>query len=94
MDATQKELNDYIEQLNAKNKTFLISDPDYWNSKEVYTPEQFDRYMLVAHIQELQKGIYGYCKSSVLLQDLTTARMQETLTALKSSLEQSRTQKY
>jgi len=84
MNTTEPDLKSHIDKINSGKQFKLISDPKYWNAKGIHTPNQFDRYMLICSIQELQKQINGFCKSEIMLQDLTTARLQDTLNHLKT----------
>ena len=65
-------LVEHIEALNAKTEAWVAEDPenrfagmfvtvpDHWADYDVYTPEEFDRYLLETDYIEGHKDAYGF----------------------------------
>lgn len=53
-------LAEHIAEINKGLSGFkMVEDPEYWNEYGIFTPEQFDRYMLISTAWGKYKDVYG-----------------------------------
>ena len=81
-------LSDYIEKLNTNKKFKLISDLDFWSSKNVNTPEELDKYLVICDIQELQKQIYGSCRPIEIFMVFSLEDLRDRFRYLRAKLKE------
>ena len=83
----------HIEAHNAKSKAWeeanpgswasqLVTDLDHWHRYGVFTPEDFDRYLLVSDIYETTRSLWGYKPDWAVLMRQTTEDLQHELECL------------
>lgn len=70
--SNSRALVEHIEAINAKTREWvaedpenrfageLVTTPDHWADYEIYTPEEFDRYLLEVDYVDGHKEIYGF----------------------------------
>ena len=62
--------------------TYYTEDIQYWNSCEVYTPSDFDRYELIGSIHDLHKDAYGFRNRSYDFDSMDTDDLQREVDRL------------
>lgn len=80
-------LQQYLENINAKNQAemdatpdlwigMMVTDPEHWAEYEVYTVEDYQKYMLSVDISECSKAAYG-SRYRVNWQEMSMEELQE-----------------
>lgn len=75
-------LKAHIEAINDRTREWLkedsrrwagivVSDPEHWAEYGIYTPEQYDRYMVLQSNYEVCKDVNGYRRSNDFYEGMT-----------------------
>ena len=85
---SNRDLAEHIKALNAKsNSDFeVVSKLEHWADYDIYTPEEFDRYMLEQDYVGLHKDLYGI-RPSASLKYMTDDMLKQAIDTMYDSLE-------
>jgi len=93
-----RDLIKHINALNADSEAWVAKDPEnrtagmivdvpeHWADYDVYTPEEFDRYMLEQDYYEMYKSVYGF-RPTVFMDEFSDGELLQMVDDLSEQLE-------